>query len=163
MNLYLLRHGIAVERGTRGYERDADRPLTLKGRRKLRHVIAAMRVMDLRFDVILSSPLVRARETAKIASKRLRKKLTLTQHLAPGASAAALVRLLQRLKREDVLLVGHEPDLSRLASLLLTGGWNLPLVLRKGGLCKLSIERLRNGRCAVLEWLLTPQQMEAMS
>jgi phosphohistidine phosphatase SixA len=60
------------------------------------------------------------------------------------------------------LLVGHEPDLSALASLLLTGGGGLTITLKKGGLCRLSAERLRVGRCASLEWLVTPSQLEAM-
>ena len=66
MNLYLLRHGIAAERGAGQSAGDADRPLTTKGRRKLRRAAAAMRTMQLSFDVILSSPLVRARQTAEL-------------------------------------------------------------------------------------------------
>jgi phosphohistidine phosphatase len=164
MNLYLLRHGIAAERGTGQYASDADRPLTTKGRRKLRGAAAAMRAMDLSFDVILSSPLVRARQTAELVANamRSRHKLELTELLAPGASAARLVRRLNQLKPQSALLVGHEPDLSALASLLLTGGGGLTITLKKGGLCRLSAERLRVGRCASLEWLVTPSQLEAM-
>jgi len=165
MNLYLLRHGVAVEHGAAGYE-DDERPLTPAGRRKLRSVIRAMRAMDISFAVVLSSRLPRARETAEIVCKglHLRKKLKLSEHLAPGGGASVIGQL-RRLKPvpESVLLVGHEPDLSRLASLLLIGRNNLAIDLKKGGLCKLSIDHLKAGRCATLSWLLTPRQMEAMS
>ena len=164
MNLYLLRHGIAAERGTGQYASDADRPLTTKGRRKLRGAAAAMRAMNLSFDVILSSPLVRARQTAELIAKALhcRHRLELTELLAPGASAAGLVRRLNQLKPQSALLVGHEPDLSALASRLLTGGDGLAITFKKGGLCRLSSERLRAGRCASFDWLVTPAQMESM-
>lgn len=164
MNLYLLRHGIAAERGAGADEKDEDRPLTAKGRRKLRRAAAAMRAMDLSFDVILSSPLVRARQTAELVANamRSRQKLELTELLAPGASAAGLVRRLKQLQPQSVLLVGHEPDLSALASRLLTGGGGLAMTFKKGGLCRLSAERLRAGRCASLDWLVTPAQMGAM-
>ena len=165
MNLYLLRHGIAAERGTGHYASDADRPLTTKGRRKLRRAAAAIRAMDLSIDVILSSPLARARQTAELIAKALhcRHRLELTELLAPGVSAAGLVRRLNQLKPQSALLVGHEPDLSTLASRLLTGGDRLAITFKKGGLCRLSIERLRAGRCASLEWLVTPAQLELMS
>lgn len=164
MTLYLLRHGIAAERGTGQYASDADRPLTPKGRRKLRRAATAMRAMELAFDVILSSPLVRARQTAELIAKALhcRHRLELTELLAPGASAEGLVRRLKQLKPQRVLLVGHEPDLSALASWLLTGGDELAIQFKKGGLCRLSTERLRSGRCASLDWLVTPSQLESM-
>jgi len=164
MNLYLLRHGIAVERDARRYESDAERPLTTKGRRKLRHAAAAMRAMELSFDVILSSPLARARQTAELIAKALhcRHRLQLTEFLVPGSSAAGLVGRLRQLKPQSALLVGHEPDLSALVSRLLTGGRILAVRLKKGSLCRLSIERLQAGRCASLDWMLTPSQLEMM-
>jgi phosphohistidine phosphatase len=164
MNLYLLRHGLAVERG-RGYE-DDQRPLTPAGRRNLRSAIKTMRALELSFDIVLSSPLPRARETAEIVCKglRLRKKLKLSEHLAPGSSASVIPEILGlKPAPECVLLVGHEPDLSRLASFLLIGSHNLAMDLKKGGLCKLSIDHLKSGRCATLAWLLTPRQMQTMS
>ena len=164
MNLYLLRHGIAVERGAGQYRNDAERPLTPKGRRKMRRVAGAMRAMELSSDVILSSPLLRARQTAELVVTALhyRHRLELTELLAPGVSAAGLVRRLKQLKPQNVLLVGHEPDLSALASRLLTGGNGLAITFKKGGLCRLSAERLRADRCANLEWLVTPSQLESM-
>jgi len=164
MQLFLLRHGIAVEPGTRGFEDDFARPLTDKGRRQLRKNIAAIEELASKFDLILSSPLVRAKQTAEIVAKqlKLKKRLRFTSALAPGGAAAILVRQLEREKPspEKVLLVGHEPDLSRLISLFTTGGYQMQVDFKKGGLCKLEVEKLKAGQCARLAWLLTPKQMK---
>ncbi|HEX7569103.1 MAG TPA: phosphohistidine phosphatase SixA [Verrucomicrobiae bacterium] len=166
MNLFLLRHGIAAERGTPGHENDFDRALTPKGKEQLRTVAAAARAMELRFDAILSSPLVRARQTAEIiaAELKLKKHLTLADELKPGGAAKKLVQKISGLKPspENVLLVGHEPDFSELISLFITGHTGGGFALRKGGLVKLEIEKLRAGKCALLAWLLTPAQMKLM-
>ncbi len=167
MNIYILRHGIAIERGASGYKTDADRPLTAEGERKLRLVARAIKAMELDFDVLLSSPYLRARQTAEVvaAALALRKELDFTDSLAPNGSTRRLVALLGGLVPPpgDILLVGHEPYLSGLISLLVSGRESFAVVLRKGGLGKLSVESLRHGRCAALEWLLTPRQMALMT
>jgi phosphohistidine phosphatase len=167
MEIFLLRHGPAVERGTRGFEDDALRPLTPKGRRQTRKTAAAMRKLGGKFDLILSSPFVRARQTAEITATELRLKprLKFSNALAPGGPPAILLRQLAREKPapEKILLVGHEPDLSRLVSLLAAGGAPLQLEFKKGGLCKLEAEKLCSGQCATLAWLLTPKQMKLMA
>ena len=167
MEIFLLRHGLAVERGTRGFEDDATRPLTPKGRRQLRKTAAAMKQMELRFNLILSSPLLRAKQTAEIvaADLKIKKRLKFSNALAPGGDTASLFRQIERMKPvpERLLLVGHEPDLSRLVSLLVTGGAPLPMDFKKGGLCKLDVEKLSAGKCATLAWLLTPRQMKLMA
>lgn len=167
MNLYLMRHGLAVERGTPGYDSDRERPLTAKGERKLRRVAEALLRMKLSFDVVLSSPLVRARQTADVLLEefRARQKLRITEHLSPGARVKELMRLIQDLPdpAQEVLLVGHEPDLGKLASLLLTGGDSLTINFKKGGVAKLAVGNPMSGRCATLDWLLTSRQMEMMA
>jgi phosphohistidine phosphatase len=168
VNLYLLRHGIVVEPGTPGFENDADRPLIPKGERRLRSAAAAMEKMELSFDLILSSPFIRARQTAEIVAGdlKLKKRLQFTDMLACGGSLKNLVGLLAGLESapEDVLLVGHEPNLSRLISLLVSGDADAAAVeMKKGGLCKLEIVELDYGQCARLAWLLTPAQMELMA
>lgn len=166
MNLFLLRHGIAAERGDFDYQNDAGRPLTTKGRRQLRKVAAALRGMKLRFDVIWSSPLVRARQTADIvaAELKLKQRLAFTDALKPGGDAKTLVQKIAALKPapENLLLVGHEPDLSELISLFVTGNTAADFALKKGGLAKLEADQLRAGKCATLVWLLTPVQMKLM-
>ena len=167
MNLYILRHGIAVEPGTPGYEHDSERPLIPKGERRLRSAAAAMGKMELSFDLILSSPFVRAKQTAEIIAGelKLKKRLQLSDTLACGGSMKNLVGLLTGLESalENVLIVGHEPCLSRLISLLVSGDADAAAVeMKKGGLCKLEIGELQHDQCARLAWLLTPAQMELM-
>ncbi len=167
MNLYLLRHGLAVELGTPGYADDAARPLTPEGQRKLRKVAAAMKRLELKFDRILSSPYLRARQTAEVVAAALS-----TDHapefspeLAPRGSSKRLLGFIRQLQPtpEDVLLVGHEPAMSQLISLVVWGDTGGMVVMKKAGLCKLSAATLHHGRCAVLEWLLTPKQMVLMA
>ena len=166
MNLYVLRHGIATDPDDHGFAKDADRPLTPEGKRKLRQVADAMEALELSFDLILSSPYLRARQTAEIIAEDLKghKKLELSDSLTPGGSPRKLVELLNHLQPapESVLLVGHEPYLSGLISLLVSGDASCAVVMKKGGLCKLSTEALKPGRCAALKWLLTPKQMALM-
>jgi len=166
MELYLLRHGLAVERGTPGFEDDAARPLTPKGRRQVRRMAAAMKKLERDFDLILSSPFLRAKQTAEIVAGelKLKKRLKISNALASGGSAAILLRQLERHRPAPgkVLLVGHEPDLSRLISLLVTGSLDLQMDFKKAGLCKLETEKLHAGKCATLVWLLTPKQMKMM-
>lgn len=164
MNLYLLRHGIAVEPNASG--KDAERPLTPRGRRRLSQIARAMGSLKISFDLILSSPYVRAQQTAETVARslKLRKKLELFEALTPGGNPQALIQHLNGLrpKPKNILLVGHEPYLSKLVALLTTGNTNLEIDFKKGGLCRLDIESLRYGRCATLVWLLAPRHMALM-
>lgn len=167
MNLYILRHGLAAERDAAGSGKDSDRPLTSKGERKMWEIAEALEALKLSFDLILSSPYTRARQTAQIVAEAFnaRRELEFSDTLTPNGSAKKLIELIAAIRPppEDVLLVGHEPYLSELVSLLVTGDTGASVVLRKGGLCKLAVESLKPGRCAALEWLLTPKQMALMS
>src|SRR5438445_7469264 len=154
MDLYILRHGLAGEHGSGGYESAADRPLTAEGRHKLRRIAQAMKALDLSFDLILSRPYARARQTAEIVAAGLRamKKLEFSDDLIPEGNSNKLIDLLNRRQpaSEKILLVGHEPYLSELIALLLSGDASLAIVMKKGGLCKLSADSLQPGRCATL-------------
>ena len=142
------------------------RPLVPKGERRLRQAAAAMKKMELSFDLILSSPYVRARQTAEIVAEelKLKKRLKLSDTLIQGDDFEALIHELNEIKPEpeDVMLVGHEPYLSSLISLLATGRVEAAIEMKKGGLCKLDVVELQLGQCARLAWLLTPAQMELM-
>ena len=167
MNLYLLRHGIAAKPGVAGFEPDSERPLTGKGEVRLRATARAMKELGLSFDLILSSPFRRAKQTAEIITRslKLRKKLAFSDDLTPGGSPRLLIQLLNQFRPEpeNVLLVGHEPYLGKLIALLAAGNTSLEIDFKKGGLCKLEAEFLLYGRCAKLVWLLTPRQMELMT
>ena len=166
MQILVLRHGIAVVRDDLDFENDAKRPLTPKGKRQLRQTADAMKKMGLRFDLILSSPHLRAKQTAEIVAEslKLKKRLKISGALAPDGSPQNLIRELNESKPapESVLLVGHEPYLSCLISRLTTGGLDLAMDFKKGGLCKLEAGKLSYDRCATLVWLLTPKQMKLM-
>ena len=166
MDLYLLRHAIAVERGTPGYERDSDRELTPKGTKRMRRVAQGMLAMELSFDVILSSPYARAKQTADIVADifEAHKSLEFTDTLAVGGDPEELIKLIEKKYNaaESILLVGHEPYMSSLISLLLAGDQSVDVTMKKGGLCKLSVDELRYGQCATMEWLLAPSQMILM-
>ena len=96
---------------------------------------------------------------------KLERSLTISNDLIPGGNPQALIRQLNDLKPapENILLVGHEPYLSRLIALLSSGGMSAAIDMKKGSLCKLETEELEYGHCATLKWLLTPRQMELMA
>ena len=160
MKLYILRHGDAGDRGDPKYQNDDERPLSPKGIRRTEALTRALRELDVTFDAILSSPLVRARETAEIVERglRLQGHVALIEHLAPDGDVGRLVHEVNAIQPapDNVLLVGHEPDLSSLIALLTTGGSQLSLTLKKGGLCRMDVASLRAGQCASLEWLMPP-------
>jgi phosphohistidine phosphatase len=166
MMLYLMRHGLAVEPGSPGFKTDADRALTHKGRRQLRKIAQAMAELELGFDLILSSPFVRARQTAEIVAGalKLKKQLKFSNALAVDGDPAILLRQLERMNPlpENLLLVGHEPGMSQLMSLLLTGNTRMKVDFKKSGLCKLEISKLKLGACATLVWMLTPGQLKLL-
>jgi phosphohistidine phosphatase len=164
MDLYILRHATAVERGTPGYRRDSDRPLTRDGEKRMFGVARGMKTLGLECDVILSSPYLRARRTAEIVVEVLGGTLEFSDALAADGDAREVIRQISKRPGDPhaVLLVGHEPYLSGLISMLLAGSTTVATTLRKGGLCKLSINELSFGPCASLEWLLTPKQLRLL-
>jgi phosphohistidine phosphatase len=163
MELYILRHGIAADKGDPRYPNDEDRPLTEEGQKKTLKVARRMKELGLSFDLILSSPLPRARQTAEITASVLgcKNKLKFSSNLAPEGTKKGLIQELSRKKPapKRLLLVGHEPYLTELISTLLIGKPGLPIELKKGGLCKLQIERVTYGRCAILQVLVPPKVM----
>jgi phosphohistidine phosphatase len=164
MNLFFLRHGVAVERDPQSFPDDSRRPLTLKGEDRVRLVCDALQALELSFDVILSSPFLRARQTAEIiaGSLGLRRVLEFHPDLTPTGNPQTLLRFVNRIspKPENLLLVGHEPYLSELLSVLISGQTDALIDLKKNGLAKIEVtQRLKLGRCATLNWLLTPRQL----
>ncbi len=165
--LYLLRHAKALEPGKKWSGCDDRRPLSVEGAKKMRAIALGMRALKLKFDVILSSPYVRARQTAEIAAEafKLAKKIKYSTHLAPTANPAELLTELQErgLTGRAILVVGHEPFLTGLVSLLTTGQGGLALNFKKAGLCRLTVSSFRPGRCAMLDWFLPPQVLARLA
>ena len=160
MNIYLIRHAIAVDEGTPEYEQDSDRPLTDKGRKKMRQIAKGLRKLGVEFDLILSSPYVRARETAEIVADvfKMKKKLAFSENLIPMAGPELLVpEINDKYSVESIALVGHEPHLSALIGSLTSENTNIDIALKKGGVCYLAADDLHHdNHRATLEWLLTP-------
>ncbi|PWH14424.1 MAG: phosphohistidine phosphatase SixA [Anaerolineae bacterium] len=167
MNLYIIRHAIAVEPGTPGYEDDSLRPLTPKGSEKMTNIARGLKSLGVCFDLILSSPYVRALETAHILLKILKMKkeqLVTTEHLTPLSLPDEVIGEINEkyYDVESIALVGHEPNLSALIGLLVAGDAGLSIEMRKGGVCFLSAENLRHERRATLEWLMMPKHLVAL-
>jgi len=162
MELYILRHAIAGDKESFGGA-DSERPLTEEGAKKMKRIAKELMKLELSFDLILSSPFRRAQETAEIVAKEFECENTLkfSPNLKVGGSPAALIREIETdyKKFDRVLLVGHEPYLSSLISVLISGKEDLSITMKKGGICKLSVNSLRYGRCATLEWLMAPAQV----
>ena len=143
MELYLIRHGIAVDR--EAYTKDEERPLTDKGRQKTTKVAKQLYHRGLRFDLILTSPLVRARETAAILKNiGLSNQVEEFPSLAPDGDIYVWVNWLE-LRRQNntvensVALVGHQPDLGNWAETLVWGKSQEKLVLKKAGVIGIQI------------------------
>jgi phosphohistidine phosphatase len=160
IDLYIIRHGLAGEHGT--YANDAERPLTEEGRRKTRQVAKRLREFGLHFDLLLTSPLVRAQQTAEILEDvGLTAQLQQADFLAPGGSIAAWVNWLvawQPPEKASLAIVGHEPDLSTWAEQLLWGEVRGVLELKKTGVIGLKLlDHSAPIAHSVLFWLTPPR------
>ncbi len=168
MTLYLLRHGIAEPAGHGDPARDPHRALTPEGRRRIREIARGLRRLGVAPDLLLTSPLVRARQTAELVAEALDRADALeeTPHLGVPPDSPALVRELnhRRPRPTSILLVGHEPHLSEFTGWLIAGKAGAGLVFKKGGLARLDVPTLlAGGRCARLEWLLPPQVLRRLN
>lgn len=162
-----MRHGIALALGDEGVTHDADRPLSNKGAKRLRKAARGLRELTIPFDIILTSPLLRARQTAEIVAAELgmRERLEEISGLAPESTVEHLLFGLTRYQdRDHLLLVGHEPLLGRVASHLLAARQtaNLNLSFKKGTLCRIEIDSLPVGKAGTLHWFLTPKQLRLL-
>jgi phosphohistidine phosphatase len=160
MNLYIVRHAIAVDEATSDYESDSERTLTDKGRRKMRQIAKALRSLGVEFDLILSSPYVRACETAEILADvfKMKKKVVLSDNLIPLVDPELLIgEINEKYSVNSMAVVGHEPYLSTLIGLLVAENAKIDITLKKGGVCYLTADDLHHlDHRAALEWLLNP-------
>lgn len=161
MKLYIMRHGIASPEAEAGD--DFHRPLTDKGAARVRKAAKGMRRLGLAFDALLSSPLVRARQTADIVAGLLHHEPGVEElpSLAPGTSIEKLIEDMARFQdRSGVLLVGHEPGLSSTVALLIGGkGRSVNLDIKKAALCRIDIDLPLRPGSGTLRWLLAPKQL----
>jgi len=163
--LYIMRHGIAAERTAATVMDDAKRPLTAEGKEKMLEITAGLDRMGMEVDWVVSSPLVRAVETAEIAAGGLASKppLDICEALRPGGSPEALITFLaKRSNRRRVLVVGHEPDLGELAARLIGAGRNANMPFKKGGCCLIAFREFPPKSPGRLMWWLTPRVMRKL-
>lgn len=160
MDVYILRHGRAEDAGP-GMA-DAERRLTKKGREEIVRAGRWMAAQELRFDLIASSPLARAQETASVIAGCLGQpdRLETWEILAPGGNPDTVCHQIGKYPNtRAILLVGHEPLLTALISRIITGNEDAAIALSKGALAKIRDFSSRTGPSGELHWLLTPAQM----
>ena len=145
MEVYLIRHGIAAERGT--YAEDDERPLIDKGRTKTKKVAQSLKEIGISFDVILTSPLVRAKQTADILFETgLSSQLEIFASLAPGGNIQDWVtwQCHKNNQHKSVALVGHQPDLGIWTEMLVWGTVQEKLVVKKAGVIGIKFTSIDN-------------------
>jgi phosphohistidine phosphatase len=160
MKLYLVRHATATEGIGGAIRSDAERPLIEEGKKEAQVVASALRRMGAKADVFLTSPLVRARQTAEIFSEVFggKDKLHFSETLAPGGSVSDLYKDLKEFKRaEEIFLFGHQPDMTRIASTLLWVGPDLDMPFKKAGVARIDIYDLPPTSPGTLKWFITPK------
>ena len=163
MIVYLVRHGIAVDREDPDCPPDAERPLTKKGAEKARQVLAGLIELGAKPGAILSSPLLRAWQTGEIAATVFhlgKEKIRRTEALLPEADPTALLKDLARLSVEEVVCTGHAPHLDEFLAHA-TGHSQSFTALKKAGVACLEFETLAAGR-AVLSALYPPRTLRRL-
>lgn len=164
MNLYIIRHAIAVPRGAPGVADDAPRPLTSDGARKMRKEAKSLSRLGIEFDQIWTSPYVRAHQTAEILAEQmgLSAGVRVVRALLPGAGFDALAaEICRHHPVESLALVGHEPDLGEFVTRLLTGVGTSAIRFKKGGIACVEIDDFALPLRGELCWLLTPRQLRS--
>ncbi len=162
LELYLIRHGIAAERGE-DYPDDSKRPLTSTGMTRVRQEARALNALKVGFDVIISSPLTRTKQTAEIMAGTLKEKpaIVTSDALAPaGTPAGVMQEIARHARKARVALVGHEPNLGELAARLI--GARSPIQFKKGAICRIDFEILPPKSLGQLQWFVTPRMLRRM-
>jgi phosphohistidine phosphatase len=158
MELYMIRHAQAVALGQNNIQIDEDRPLTSAGVEQAKAVAAGLQRKGVALQVILTSPLLRARQTAEGMLKAwsgAAPEVQVCDQLAPGQKPRKLARVLRELQREPVALIGHEPDLSAWTAWVI-GSKKAQLALAKAGVAHVSCPDKPSKGGGTLLQLLTP-------
>jgi phosphohistidine phosphatase len=165
MDLLLIRHAIAEDRGafaTTGRP-DRERPLTARGVARMERAAQGLRVAVPELDAVGTSPYVRARQTADIMGRRYGAAVTETETLEPGAQPEAFAEWLCAQEPTGcVAAVGHEPDLSELAAWLATRSADPVFSFKKGGACLLSFAGPIAAGTGELQWVISPRLLRQL-
>lgn len=151
MKLYFLRHGIAADR-EEWDGRDFDRPLTREGEERMARESKTIARLDLSLDAILTSPLLRAKQTAEIVASPLKMRVVEDARLGGDFDAKILREMLrERADAKSLMIVGHEPNFSETIADIVGGG---RIDLKKGGLAYVDLDGNLSGQ---LVWLIPPK------
>lgn len=164
MDVYLIRHTKALDLGECDCERDEDRPLSEKGEEQARMLAHTLQRRGVELDLILSTPLLRARQTAEVIidewSASTPPELKVSERITPECKPRKLAKTLRGLLPDRVGVVGHQPDLGNWAAWLI-GCKNAYLDFAKGGVAHISWERELSKGSGALLWLITPTWYES--
>ena len=164
MDLLIVRHAIAFDRDRQRWREDAVRPLAPAGIRRARKAAAGLEKLTTRPQRLLTSPLVRAKQTAQIltdvagwpAAEEV-------SELSPGEPAVAVLELLAKDRSKLTAVVGHQPGLGHLlAACLLRGGGSLPIEMKKNAVACVSFDGKPRAGHAALKWLATPRMLRGL-
>ncbi len=162
VTLYLVRHAIAEPRGS-AWPDDTKRPLTHRGMARMREAVKGLDEMGVEISLVLTSPLVRARQTAEILARGLTSvpSVEVTNALIPGQPPARIVEALSGHGRSrSIALVGHEPGMGELAAWLV--GARESMAFKKGGVCRIDVPALPPVPPGQLIWFALPKMLRAM-
>lgn len=162
MILYLVRHGIAVDRNDPKSPAEAERPLTAKGVQKTRSAALGLKELGAKADVLITSPYVRAAQTAEIFAETLGyapEKIRVSESLKPGANPADIVKEISQLKVKELACFGHAPQVDLLIAHL-AGAHGAFTELKKAGVACLE-HGSAHGKW-VLRWIVTPKMLRAL-
>ena len=157
MILYLVRHGIAVDRTDPKCPPEAERPLTARGVQKTRSAALGLRALGAKPDILITSPYVRAAQTAEIFAEALGyspEKIRVSEALKPTDNPATIVAEIARLRAKEVMCCGHAPHLDLLISLL-AGARGAFTALKKAGVA--CFEQQGSHSRWELRWILSPK------
>ena len=163
VEIYLIRHAIAEERGEK-WPDDTKRPLSADGIARMRKAAKGLVRLGVHFDVVLTSPLVRTRQTADIVASAYehRPPIVLAESLAPeGEYADVLADLQKHAKRSRIAAVGHEPNIGELAARLI--GARAPLEFKKGAICRIDFDVLPPKGTGQLRWFVTAKMLREIA
>ena len=164
MDLLIVRHAIAFDRDRNRWRDDAERPLSPAGIRRARKAAAGLKKLSPRPGRLLTSPLIRATQTARIltdvagwpAAEEM-------PELSPGEPALAILELLSQDRGKLTAVVGHQPELGHLlGACLLGGGGVLPIEMKKNAVACVSFAGRPRAGHAALTWLATPKMLRAL-
>jgi phosphohistidine phosphatase len=164
MILTIVRHAIAVPRGTSGMD-DNDRALTDEGISKMKQISAGLCRLEYVPEIILSSPLVRARQTSEILLQAFAKgiELRIIPALAPSGSRQELYREIASLEKkriQNLMIVGHQPSLGKIAGEIAFGSAEQSIELKKGGFCAIELKSVTGTPKGILVALLSPSILQ---